>query len=99
MDELEIGYEALRGQNRGLVYASITPFGQTGPWRDYKANDIVGIALGNLLYWRVNPANRRCNRRVKSLMAWRLLTARSASPPHSIIVSKAATAKYRCVYA
>jgi len=55
MDELKIGYEALRGQHRGLVYASITPFGQTGPWRDYKANDMVGIALGNLLYLAGEP--------------------------------------------
>src|SRR5919109_4010963 len=44
MDELGIGYESLQAQNRGLVYASITPFGQTGPWRDYKANDMAGVA-------------------------------------------------------
>ena len=55
MDELGIGYEALRAQNRGLVYASITPFGQSGPWRDYKANDMAGIALGNLLYLAGEP--------------------------------------------
>ena len=55
MDELGIGYEMLRGQNRGLVYASLTPFGQSGPWRDYKANDMVGIALGNLLYLAGEP--------------------------------------------
>ena len=55
MDELAIGYETLRGQNRALVYAAITPFGQTGPWRNYKANDMVGIALGNLLYLAGEP--------------------------------------------
>jgi len=55
MDELGIGYESLQAQNRGLVYASITPFGQTGPWRDYKANDMAGIALGNLLYLAGEP--------------------------------------------
>ena len=55
MDELGIGYEMLRGQNRGLVYASLTPFGQSGPWRDYKANDMAGIALGNLLYLAGEP--------------------------------------------
>ena len=55
MDELGIGYEMLGGQNRGLVYASLTPFGQSGPWRDYKANDMAGIALGNLLYLAGEP--------------------------------------------
>jgi crotonobetainyl-CoA:carnitine CoA-transferase CaiB-like acyl-CoA transferase len=55
MDELGLGYQAFRAQNRGIVYASITPFGQTGPWRDYKANDMAGIALGNLLYLAGEP--------------------------------------------
>ena len=55
MDDLGIGYEMLRGQNRGLVYAALTPFGQSGPWRDYKANDMAGIALGNLLYLAGEP--------------------------------------------
>ena len=55
MDELGVGYQALRAQNPAIVYASITPFGQTGPWRDYKANDMAGIALGNLLYLAGEP--------------------------------------------
>lgn len=55
MDELGIGYETLRTQNPGLVYAAITAFGQTGPWRDYKANDMAGLALGNLLYLAGEP--------------------------------------------
>src|SRR5258705_13014434 len=55
MDELGIGYPALRPQNTGLVYAALTPFGQTGPWRDYKANDMAGIALDNLLYLAGEP--------------------------------------------
>ncbi|HZD42373.1 MAG TPA: CoA transferase, partial [Terriglobales bacterium] len=55
MDELGMGYEALQGQNPGLVYAAITPFGQTGPWRDYRANDMAGLALGNLLYLAGEP--------------------------------------------
>ncbi|HEU4341514.1 MAG TPA: CoA transferase [Candidatus Binatia bacterium] len=55
LDELGIGYENLRRQHPGLVYASITPFGQSGPWRDYKANDMAGLALGNLLYLAGEP--------------------------------------------
>ncbi len=33
-------------QNRGLIYASLTDFGQDGPWRDYQMNDAAHLALG-----------------------------------------------------
>lgn len=54
-DELRLGYAELSANNPGLIVASLTPFGQTGPWRDYKANDIAGLALGNLLYLAGEP--------------------------------------------
>jgi benzylsuccinate CoA-transferase BbsE subunit len=54
-EELGLGYGELSAGNPGLIHASITPFGETGPWRDYKANDIAGIALGNLLYLAGEP--------------------------------------------
>ncbi|HEY2987899.1 MAG TPA: CoA transferase [Candidatus Binatia bacterium] len=55
MDELGLGYGALSGTNPGLVMASLTPFGQTGPWRDYKATDIAGLALSNLMVMTGEP--------------------------------------------
>ena len=54
-DELGLSYQELSAGNPGLVVASITPFGDAGPWRDYKANDIAGLALGNLLYLAGEP--------------------------------------------
>jgi crotonobetainyl-CoA:carnitine CoA-transferase CaiB-like acyl-CoA transferase len=33
-----------------LVVTSITPFGQTGPYRDLEATDIVALALSGLMY-------------------------------------------------
>jgi CoA:oxalate CoA-transferase len=50
MPSLGLGYEALREVNPGLVMVSISNFGQTGPYRDYKATDIVEYALGGLMY-------------------------------------------------
>ncbi len=55
MDELGLGYGELSAGNPGLILASITPFGQTGPWRDYKATDIVGLALSNLMVLTGEP--------------------------------------------
>jgi crotonobetainyl-CoA:carnitine CoA-transferase CaiB-like acyl-CoA transferase len=53
--ELRLTYQDLTASNPGLIVASITPFGQSGPWRDYKADDIAGLALGNLLYLAGEP--------------------------------------------
>jgi crotonobetainyl-CoA:carnitine CoA-transferase CaiB-like acyl-CoA transferase len=53
--ELGLNHERLSAHNPALVVASVTPFGQSGPWRDYKATDIAGLALGNLLYLAGEP--------------------------------------------
>lgn len=37
MKQLGLGYETLKALNPSLIMASITPFGQDGPYRDYKA--------------------------------------------------------------
>jgi crotonobetainyl-CoA:carnitine CoA-transferase CaiB-like acyl-CoA transferase len=41
-----IGYPDLAQTNPGLIMASITDFGQTGPYKDYKSSDLVASALG-----------------------------------------------------
>ena len=61
MDSLGLGYEAVSTQNRGLVYLSITPFGQTGPYKDYVASDLIGFAMGGYMYvtgWPHTPPTR-----------------------------------------
>ena len=50
MPSLGFDYETLRAHNPGLVCASVSNFGQTGPWRDYRATEIVEYALGGLMY-------------------------------------------------
>ena len=50
MPSLGLDYETLREIAPHLVMVSISNFGQTGPYRDYKAADIVEYALGGLMY-------------------------------------------------
>jgi crotonobetainyl-CoA:carnitine CoA-transferase CaiB-like acyl-CoA transferase len=50
LDELGLGRAELQRRNPALVLTSITGFGQTGPFRDYLAPDIVGFAMGGLMY-------------------------------------------------
>ena len=46
MPKLGLGYPVLREVNAGLVKTAISNFGQTGPYRDYKATEIVLYAMG-----------------------------------------------------
>jgi len=48
MDRLGVDYDTLRAHNDQLVMASITPFGLTGPYRNYKAYDINLAAAGGI---------------------------------------------------
>ena len=52
MKELGMDYEILAEVNPSLIMASITPFGQTGPYRDYKAyplNSYHGSSSASIL--------------------------------------------------
>ena len=48
MEKLGLEYETLSPANPKLVMASITPFGLTGPYKDYKAYDINLAAAGGI---------------------------------------------------
>ena len=50
MAERGLDYETLREVNPGLIMTSITPFGQTGPYRDYKGCDLISSNMGGLSY-------------------------------------------------
>ena len=43
---LGLGYNDLSADNPRLIMCSLTPFGQTGPWRDYLTCDIAQLAGG-----------------------------------------------------
>ena len=50
LDGLGLGFEALKVANPAIVLVSITPFGQTGPYRDYQGEELIGQASGGLLW-------------------------------------------------
>jgi benzylsuccinate CoA-transferase BbsE subunit len=50
MERRGLSFASLIASNPKLVMTSVTPFGQTGPYANYEAEDIVALALGGLLY-------------------------------------------------
>jgi len=61
MDKLGFGYERVRDVNPGIIYASISGFGQYGPYKDRPGYDIIGQAMGGLMSvsgWPDSPPTR-----------------------------------------
>jgi crotonobetainyl-CoA:carnitine CoA-transferase CaiB-like acyl-CoA transferase len=46
LPSLGLGYDELAQLNPRLIMCSLTPFGQTGPWRDYQTADLLQLAAG-----------------------------------------------------
>lgn len=55
MEKLGLGYESLKKINPGIVWASITGYGQTGPYRDRPTYDIIVQAVGGLMSYTGEP--------------------------------------------
>ena len=49
MDRLGLGFKDLAPLRPGLVYCSISAFGNSGPWRDRPANDIIMQGVTGLM--------------------------------------------------
>ena len=50
LDRFQLGWDVLHSVNPRLILTSISNFGQYGPYREYRAWDIVADALGGLAY-------------------------------------------------
>jgi crotonobetainyl-CoA:carnitine CoA-transferase CaiB-like acyl-CoA transferase len=50
MDRLGLGYAALKHLHPRLIHTAITPFGQTGPYRDYQGSELVAQATGGMMH-------------------------------------------------
>lgn len=55
MDALDLHYNDIRDAYPKLIYCSLTPFGQTGPYAQYKGNSIAAMALSGLMYITGDP--------------------------------------------
>jgi benzylsuccinate CoA-transferase BbsE subunit len=61
LSELELGYDQLKKINPELIQTSITPFGQTGPYKDFQGSDMVAQAMGGIMFlagYPEDPPNR-----------------------------------------
>jgi len=55
LPSLGLEYETLERANPRLVLTSITPFGQTGPYKDHKATEMGVFALSEAMYLHGQP--------------------------------------------
>ena len=49
LDALGLGYAACADEHRELVWCAITPFGQTGPYRDLVMTDLTSMAFSGIM--------------------------------------------------
>ncbi|MEE9199389.1 MAG: CoA transferase [Dehalococcoidia bacterium] len=68
LDGLGLGYDALSRVSPRLIMTSITPFGQKGPYSGYKATDLIGMAMGGIMY--VSGDEDRSPVRISYPQAW-----------------------------
>jgi len=55
MPSLGLSYETLEAINSKLVMISISKFGRTGPYRDYKATELISFAMGGRMHTFGDP--------------------------------------------
>lgn len=55
MDERGLSYSVLSKINPRMIMVSITSFGQSGPYKDWKASDVTSIAMGGLSHIAGHP--------------------------------------------
>jgi crotonobetainyl-CoA:carnitine CoA-transferase CaiB-like acyl-CoA transferase len=60
LDAKGLGYKNLAAINPGMVMASITGFGQTGPKKNLACNDLVALAESGFLYISGDPSLPPC---------------------------------------
>jgi crotonobetainyl-CoA:carnitine CoA-transferase CaiB-like acyl-CoA transferase len=55
MEKIGLGYKELEKTNPGIILTSISPFGQTGPYSNYKGSDITCMGMAVVMYLSGDP--------------------------------------------
>ncbi|GAA5204700.1 CaiB/BaiF CoA-transferase family protein [Microbacterium jejuense] len=55
MERLGMDYETVRAVNPGVVYGSITGYGDVGPWRDRPGQDLLAQSIAALPWLQADP--------------------------------------------
>jgi len=60
LEKWDLGFSVLTERQPKIILVSLSGFGQSGPYRDYLAPDIVTTAMGGLLYISGDPSCTPC---------------------------------------
>jgi crotonobetainyl-CoA:carnitine CoA-transferase CaiB-like acyl-CoA transferase len=52
LEAWDLGFEKMKAVNRSITLTSVTPFGQDGPYRDYRGSEVVYWALAGMNFTR-----------------------------------------------
>lgn len=55
MERLGLDYDAVREANPGVIYGSITGYGNVGPWRDRPGQDLLAQSIAGLPWLQADP--------------------------------------------
>ena len=55
MESKGLGFDSLNAINPSLVMASVTPFGQTGPWSGFQSSDLISLAASGFMQITGDP--------------------------------------------
>ncbi|MEV8467519.1 CoA transferase [Fluviibacterium sp. DFM31] len=57
MERIGLGHEVVAGLNPGLVYAAVSGYGTSGPWREKPGQDLLAQSLSGITWLQGNAAD------------------------------------------
>jgi len=70
LDSLGLGFPQLSKRNARLIYTAITPFGQTGPYRDFQGDDLEVMASSGVMSLTGYPGSAPLRISLSQSEAW-----------------------------